>query len=101
MYIVCAVSYCAFARLGESETFDPLQPIAGAFGGLLASGILKLDSIGSLHTWRMIFVIEGERERQGEVGLDLPLTFPTLCSLVRYYHGWTWYSLLLYHYRQD
>ncbi|KAI9047279.1 hypothetical protein LZ554_008730 [Drepanopeziza brunnea f. sp. 'monogermtubi'] len=34
-------------------------PIAGAFGGLLASGILKLDGFGSLHSWRMIFAIEG------------------------------------------
>lgn len=34
-------------------------PLAGAFGGLLASGILKLPHFGSLHTWRMIFAIEG------------------------------------------
>lgn len=34
-------------------------PLAGAFGGLLASGILKLDHFGSLHGWRMIFGIEG------------------------------------------
>jgi len=36
-----------------------MAPVAGAFGGLLASGILKLDHFGSLHTWRMIFAIEG------------------------------------------
>ncbi|KAK4186369.1 putative transporter [Podospora australis] len=36
-----------------------MAPMAGAFGGLLASGILKLDSFGSLHSWRMIFAIEG------------------------------------------
>lgn len=34
-------------------------PLAGAFGGLLASAILTLDHFGSLHTWRMIFAIEG------------------------------------------
>ena len=34
-------------------------PLAGAFGGLLASAILTLDHFGSLHTWRMIFGIEG------------------------------------------
>jgi MFS family permease len=34
-------------------------PLAGAFGGLLASGILKLPHFGSLHQWRMIFAIEG------------------------------------------
>ncbi|KAJ5452562.1 hypothetical protein N7445_000745 [Penicillium cf. griseofulvum] len=36
-----------------------MAPLAGAFGGLLASGILMLDSFGSLHSWRMIFAIEG------------------------------------------
>lgn len=34
-------------------------PLAGAFGGLLASAILKLPNFGSLHTWRIIFAIEG------------------------------------------
>ncbi|KAM4066469.1 major facilitator superfamily protein [Hirsutella rhossiliensis] len=33
--------------------------LAGAFGGLLASAILRLPSFGSLHSWRMIFAIEG------------------------------------------
>ncbi|KAL2357407.1 major facilitator superfamily domain-containing protein [Cryomyces antarcticus] len=36
-----------------------MAPLAGAFGGLLASAILKLPHFGSLHTWRMIFAIEG------------------------------------------
>jgi len=36
-----------------------MAPLAGAFGGLLASGILKLSNIGMLKTWRMIFVVEG------------------------------------------
>ncbi|KAF4629102.1 hypothetical protein G7Y89_g9045 [Cudoniella acicularis] len=36
-----------------------MAPLAGAFGGLLASGILKLPNFGGLHTWRMIFAIEG------------------------------------------
>ncbi|KJK67131.1 Major Facilitator Superfamily protein [Aspergillus parasiticus SU-1] len=36
-----------------------MAPLAGAFGGLLASGILKLPSFGSLKDWRMIFAIEG------------------------------------------
>ena len=34
-------------------------PLAGAFGGLLASAILKLPHFGSVHEWRMIFAIEG------------------------------------------
>lgn len=34
-------------------------PLAGAFGGLLASAILNLDSFAGLRRWRMIFAIEG------------------------------------------
>lgn len=36
-----------------------MAPLAGAFGGLLASAILTLDHFGGLHTWRMIFAVEG------------------------------------------
>lgn len=36
-----------------------MAPLAGAFGGLLASAILNLDSFGSVTSWRMIFAIEG------------------------------------------
>lgn len=33
--------------------------LAGAFGGLLASGILTLDQVAGITRWRMIFFIEG------------------------------------------
>ncbi|KAK1977038.1 major facilitator superfamily transporter [Colletotrichum cereale] len=36
-----------------------MAPLAGAFGGLLASAILRIDQFGGLHSWRMIFAIEG------------------------------------------
>lgn len=36
-----------------------MAPLAGAFGGLLASAILNLDHFGGLRSWRMIFAIEG------------------------------------------
>ncbi|KAF2834645.1 putative MFS transporter [Patellaria atrata CBS 101060] len=36
-----------------------MAPLAGAFGGLLASAILKLSHFGSLTEWKMIFAIEG------------------------------------------
>ncbi|KAF5671907.1 major facilitator superfamily transporter [Fusarium denticulatum] len=39
-----------------------MSPLAGAFGGLFASAILKLDSFGSLTQWRMIFAIEDRPE---------------------------------------
>ncbi|KAH7405629.1 major facilitator superfamily domain-containing protein [Phaeosphaeria sp. MPI-PUGE-AT-0046c] len=36
-----------------------MGPLSGAFSGLLASAILRLDSFGGTHGWQMIFVIEG------------------------------------------
>ncbi|PWN51714.1 MFS general substrate transporter [Violaceomyces palustris] len=36
-----------------------MAPGAGAFGGLLASGILKIHNIGTLKTWENIFFVEG------------------------------------------
>ncbi|KAI1760245.1 putative MFS transporter [Hypoxylon sp. FL1150] len=39
--------------------FVVMAPLAGAFGGLLASGILTLSNIGSVRAWRMIFLVEG------------------------------------------
>lgn len=32
-----------------------MASLAGAFGGLLASGILSLDGFGRFHSWQMIF----------------------------------------------
>ncbi|KAL5114261.1 hypothetical protein ACEQ8H_007870 [Pleosporales sp. CAS-2024a] len=43
-------------RLGLWVT---MAPLSGAFGGLLASGILKLNHLGALHGWQMIFIVEG------------------------------------------
>ncbi|KAF8197016.1 MFS general substrate transporter [Pholiota molesta] len=40
--------------------FFGLAPsIAGAFGGLLASGLLSLDNFGVVKSWRKIFFVEG------------------------------------------
>ncbi|GJE84157.1 MFS general substrate transporter [Phanerochaete sordida] len=33
--------------------------LSGAFGGLLASAILKMDGVGGLSGWRWIFILEG------------------------------------------
>jgi MFS family permease len=33
--------------------------LSGAFGGLLASGLLRLDDIGPIKSWRKIFFVEG------------------------------------------
>ncbi|CAN9094100.1 unnamed protein product [Alternaria alternata] len=52
--------FYARAELGfRLGLYIVMAPLAGAFGGLLASAILTLDSVGSLKTWRMIFIIEG------------------------------------------
>lgn len=32
---------------------------AGAFGGLLARGIIEMDGLGGLHGWQWIFILEG------------------------------------------
>ncbi|KAM7215226.1 MFS transporter-11 [Rhypophila decipiens] len=50
-----------------------MAPLAGAFGGLLASAILTLEKFGTLTSWRMIFAIEGVIT----VGLSL-ISFVTL-----------------------
>ncbi|KAM0541271.1 hypothetical protein ACHAPJ_013316 [Fusarium lateritium] len=36
-----------------------MAPLAGAFGGLLVSAILKLENFGRFQHWQMIFAIEG------------------------------------------
>ncbi|KAK4057222.1 hypothetical protein OIO90_001717 [Microbotryomycetes sp. JL221] len=36
-----------------------MAPLAGAFGGLLASGFLSTDGFGKIRTWRIIFFAEG------------------------------------------
>lgn len=35
------------------------SPLGGAFSGLLASGILRIRSIGSVRSWAMLFLVEG------------------------------------------
>ncbi|UNI15793.1 hypothetical protein JDV02_002294 [Purpureocillium takamizusanense] len=39
--------------------FLSASSFAGAFGGLLAFGIVKMDGIGGLEGWRWIFIVEG------------------------------------------
>lgn len=39
--------------------FFSAASIAGAFSGLLAFGIAKMDGIGNLEGWRWIFILEG------------------------------------------
>ncbi|KAJ7091473.1 MFS general substrate transporter [Mycena belliarum] len=39
--------------------FGISAPLSGAFGGLLASGLLHVGDIGSVKSWRKIFLVEG------------------------------------------
>lgn len=65
--------------------------LAGGFGGLFASGLLSLGSIGSVSSWRNIFLVEGSvsiflysqfsahgslKYHHNRRGLDIPLSFP-------------------------
>ncbi|KAK8028015.1 hypothetical protein PG991_005071 [Apiospora marii] len=49
--------------------------LAGAFGGLLASAIGKMDGIRGYHGWRWIFILEGTLTAL--VGLIFLFTFPS------------------------
>ncbi|KAK8049175.1 hypothetical protein PG994_010905 [Apiospora phragmitis] len=49
--------------------------LAGAFGGLLASAIGKMDGIRGYHGWRWIFILEGTLT--AVVGLIFLFTFPS------------------------
>jgi MFS family permease len=92
---VPAISYYLSRWYRRSELtfrislFIVAASLSGAFGGLLASAILTLDRVGSITSWRMIFVIEGMSESwaPGQL-LDLHLIF---CFRCRYgghrHHG--------------
>ena len=52
--------------------FYGCQSLAGAFGGLIAYGVLS-NVTGKLHNWQYLFIIEGESN-------DLPWTIRSSCS---------------------
>ncbi|KAL2857209.1 major facilitator superfamily domain-containing protein [Aspergillus pseudoustus] len=58
MYIL-AMYYPRFELQWRFGMFFPSSTLAGAFGGLLAYAIVKMDGLGGLDGWRWIFVIEG------------------------------------------
>lgn len=70
-----------------------MAPLAGAFGGLLASAILSLDKFGMFHSWRMIF---------GKVPLlllhscEATLLIHVLYSYRGYHHDYSCYHFLRY-----
>ncbi|RSM15073.1 hypothetical protein CDV31_005153 [Fusarium ambrosium] len=51
--------YCRFELQTRMSIFFSAASMAGAFSGLLAYAISKMDGVGGLEGWRWIFILEG------------------------------------------
>lgn len=51
--------YCRHEYQLRVSLFYSAASIAGAFSGILAFGISKMDGVGGLEGWRWIFILEG------------------------------------------
>lgn len=51
--------YCTNELAFRQALFFSAASIAGAFSGLLAYAIVKMDGVGGLEGWRWIFILEG------------------------------------------
>lgn len=51
--------YCRHEAQWRQALFFSAASIAGAFSGLLAFAIAKMDGVGNLEGWRWIFILEG------------------------------------------
>jgi MFS family permease len=51
--------YCRHEIQFRQALFFSAASIAGAFSGLLAFAIAKMDGVGGLEGWRWIFILEG------------------------------------------
>ncbi|KAL7629503.1 hypothetical protein AAE478_001024 [Parahypoxylon ruwenzoriense] len=51
--------YCRHELQLRQAMFFSAASIAGAFSGLLAFGIAKMDGVGGIEGWRWIFILEG------------------------------------------
>ncbi|KAK0378851.1 hypothetical protein CLIM01_03822 [Colletotrichum limetticola] len=66
--------YCRFELQWRLSIFFSAASLAGAFSGLLAFALEKMDGLGGLEGWRWIFVVEGIFT--SVVGMTLPWTLP-------------------------
>ncbi|OJJ40087.1 hypothetical protein ASPWEDRAFT_166174 [Aspergillus wentii DTO 134E9] len=66
--------YCRFEVQTRMSIFFSAASLAGAFSGLLAFAIEKMDGVGNLSGWRWIFLLEGMLTVV--IGLILPWTLP-------------------------
>lgn len=64
---------------------------AGGFGGLLASGLLRLGSVGSVTSWRVIFLVEGCVFH----GYKISEMHLAQLTILQHHHGWFWHHLHL------
>ena len=51
--------YCTNELAFRQALFFSAASVAGAFSGLLAYAIVKMDGVGGLEGWRWIFILEG------------------------------------------
>jgi len=65
--------------------FFSAASIAGAFSGLLAFAIAKLDGLGGLEGWRWIFILEGLATVSKSLSFPPPLSNPR--KLIYPHHG--------------
>lgn len=66
--------YCRFEIQWRLSIFFSAASLAGAFSGLLAFALDKMDGLGNLAGWRWIFIIEGIATVV--MGASVPWTLP-------------------------
>lgn len=66
--------YCRFEIQTRIAVFYSAASLAGAFSGLLAFAIAKMDGVGGLEGWRWIFILEGILTVL--IAVTLPWTLP-------------------------
>ena len=56
---MCRTVFCRRDIPFRTAMFFSAASVAGAFSGLLAFAIAKIDGVGALERWRWIFILEG------------------------------------------
>ncbi|KAJ3530518.1 hypothetical protein NM208_g9294 [Fusarium decemcellulare] len=74
--------YCRFEIQWRLSIFFSAASLAGAFSGLLAFALEKMDGIGELEGWRWIFICEGILTCV--VGMTIPWTLPDSPQTARF-----------------
>lgn len=80
---ICTIWYMPDKLASRISWFYCMSAFSGAFSGLLAAAIAKLDGLGGYEGWRWIFIIEGSMT----VLMSLTCFFFLLDTPV---HAWKW-----------